>query len=71
MTAKTIAHQRAQGITTLNELTALNVRKVTKYRKDGVEELERMIKKFELRGKQKTAEKEQKEEGEEEEEEEK
>ena len=53
LTAKTIARQRAQGIDNLNELTALNVRKVTRFRKDGVDELEEAIKKFELKDKKK------------------
>ncbi|KAL1964293.1 hypothetical protein VTN77DRAFT_7113 [Rasamsonia byssochlamydoides] len=57
MTAKTIARQRTQGIETLNELTALNVRKVTQFRKDGIEELEEAIKKFEIREKEKKGEK--------------
>ncbi|GES65174.1 ribosomal protein L17 [Aspergillus terreus] len=48
MTARTVARQRAQGLDTLNELTTLNVRKVTRFRKDGVDELEREIKKLEL-----------------------
>lgn len=48
ITAKAIARQREQGIQTLNELTALNVRKVTRYRKDGVEALEKEIEKMTL-----------------------
>lgn len=48
ITAKAIARQREQGIQTLNELTALNVRKVTRYRKDGVEALENEIAKMSL-----------------------
>lgn len=48
MTARTVARQRAQGLDTLNELTTLNVRKVTRFRKDGVDQLEREIKKLEL-----------------------
>ncbi|KAL2221357.1 50S ribosomal protein L17 [Thermoascus aurantiacus ATCC 26904] len=55
LTAKTIARQRAQGFETLNEITALNVKKVTQFRKNGIEELEREIKKFELREKEKQA----------------
>lgn len=43
LTARTIARQRSQGFETLNELTTMNVRKVTRYRKDGVEDLEREI----------------------------
>jgi large subunit ribosomal protein L17 len=48
MTAKTVARQREQGIETLNELTALNVRKVTRFRKNGIEVLEDAIKKISL-----------------------
>ncbi|GAD95321.1 mitochondrial 54S ribosomal protein YmL8 [Paecilomyces variotii No. 5] len=47
MTAKTVARQRSQGFETLNELTALNVKKVTQFRKDGVEALEDTIKQLE------------------------
>ncbi|KAH8425743.1 mitochondrial 54S ribosomal protein bL17m [Aspergillus melleus] len=43
LTARTIARQRSQGLETLNELTTMNVRKVTQFRKDGVEDLEREI----------------------------
>ncbi|KAL2004030.1 hypothetical protein VTN02DRAFT_828 [Thermoascus thermophilus] len=53
LTAKTLARQRAQGFETLNELTALNVKKVTQFRKGGVEELEKEIKRLELRDKEK------------------
>lgn len=55
MTAKTVAHQRAQGFETLNELTALNVKKVTQFRKGGIEELEGAIKQLELKEKQAAA----------------
>lgn len=48
MTARTVARNRSQGFEGLNELTTLNVRKVTRYRKDGVDDLERAIKKLEL-----------------------
>ncbi|KAE8147007.1 ribosomal protein L17 [Aspergillus avenaceus] len=50
MTARTVARQRSQGLETLNELTTLNVRKVTRYRKDGVEELEKEINRLGLDG---------------------
>ncbi|KAK1150291.1 54S ribosomal protein L8, mitochondrial [Aspergillus melleus] len=43
LTARTIARQRSRGLETLNELTTMNVRKVTQFRKDGVEDLEREI----------------------------
>lgn len=48
MTARTVARQRAQGLDTLGEITTLNVKKVTQFRKDGVEELEGAIKRLEL-----------------------
>lgn len=64
ITAKAIARQREQGIQTLNELTALNVRKVTRYRKDGVEALEKEIEKMTLEAdKKKNKKNEEKEEG--------
>jgi large subunit ribosomal protein L17 len=49
LTAKTLARQRSQGIDSLNELTALNVKKVTRFRKGGVEALEQAVKKMELK----------------------
>ncbi|GIK02716.1 hypothetical protein Aspvir_006777 [Aspergillus viridinutans] len=48
MTARTVARQREQGLETLNELTTLNVRKVTRFRKGGVEDLEQAIKRLEI-----------------------
>lgn len=48
ITARTLARHRSQGFETLNETTALNVRKVTRFRKDGVELLEEAVKKLEL-----------------------
>ncbi|KAG2022190.1 hypothetical protein GB937_004285 [Aspergillus fischeri] len=48
MTARTVARQRAQGLETLNELTTLNVHKVTRFRKGGVEDLEQAIKRLEI-----------------------
>ncbi|KAE8308896.1 ribosomal protein L17 [Aspergillus transmontanensis] len=50
MTARTVARQRSQGLDTLNELTRLNVQKVTRFRKDGIDDLEREIKKLEIDG---------------------
>jgi hypothetical protein len=65
ITAKAIARQREQGIQTLNELTALNVRKVTRYREDGVEALEKEIEKMSLEAdKKKNKKNQEKEEGE-------
>ncbi|KAL2872169.1 mitochondrial 54S ribosomal protein bL17m [Aspergillus lucknowensis] len=43
LTARAVARRREQGLETLNELTLMNVRKVTQFRKDGVEELEKEI----------------------------
>ncbi|OJJ49579.1 hypothetical protein ASPZODRAFT_57855 [Penicilliopsis zonata CBS 506.65] len=43
MTARAVARQRSKGFETLNELTVTNVRKVTQFRKDGVEQLEQAI----------------------------
>ncbi|KAL4987583.1 ribosomal protein L17 [Aspergillus falconensis] len=48
LTAKAVARRRSQGLETLNELTLLNVRKVTQFRKNGVEELERAISRVKL-----------------------
>lgn len=48
LTARTLARKRAQGFEALNELTAMNVQKVTRYRKEGTEELEREIAKLQL-----------------------
>jgi large subunit ribosomal protein L17 len=48
LTARTLARKRAQGLEALNELTAMNVNKVTRYRKDGVEDLEREIGRLQL-----------------------
>lgn len=48
MTARTVARQRAQGFDTLNETTTLNVKKVTQFRENGVENLEEAIKRLEL-----------------------
>lgn len=48
LTARTLARSREQGFEGLNELTAMNVRKVTQFRKDGVEELEHAISKVNL-----------------------
>ncbi|KAJ5946703.1 54S ribosomal protein L8 [Penicillium verhagenii] len=43
MTARTVLRQRERGIENLNQLTALNVRKVTRFRKEGIEALESAI----------------------------
>jgi large subunit ribosomal protein L17 len=44
MTARTIARERSEGRTTLSEMTAVNMRKVTRYREDGDEALELEVK---------------------------
>lgn len=46
MTAKTLARQRADGVDSLNEYTAVNVKKVTRFRKGGESELEKMVEKI-------------------------
>ncbi|KAL4954799.1 50S ribosomal protein L17 [Aspergillus filifer] len=48
ITARAVARRRSQGIDTLNETALLNVRKVTQFRKNGVEELENEIAKVKL-----------------------
>lgn len=48
MVARTVARQRGLGNNHLNSLTALNVRKVTAFRKGGVEALEEAISKLKL-----------------------
>lgn len=47
MTAKTLARQRAQGEDVMNEITAMNIQKVTKYRKGGQDALEKEVKRLE------------------------
>ncbi|PGH19161.1 ribosomal protein L17 [Polytolypa hystricis UAMH7299] len=47
MTAKTIAKNRAEGNDSLNEITAMNVLKVTRFRKGGEDALEKEIERFE------------------------
>ncbi|PWY81830.1 50S ribosomal protein L17 [Aspergillus heteromorphus CBS 117.55] len=53
LTARAIARQRSKGFETLNEIATLNVRKVTQFRKDGVEDLEREIQRLGLEGNEK------------------
>lgn len=48
MTARAIARQRKMGNDSLNEITLRNVRKVTRFRKDGVAELEREVERLTL-----------------------
>lgn len=45
MTARTIARQRGEG-EEINEMTQRNVEKVTRYRRDGDQELEKMVEKL-------------------------
>lgn len=49
MTARAVARQREKGLQTPNQLTMLNVGKVTRFRKDGVEELEDAIKELSIK----------------------
>jgi large subunit ribosomal protein L17 len=46
MTARTVAREREQGRDLVHGLTRLNVKKVTQFRKDGVEALEKAISKL-------------------------
>ncbi|KAJ5691425.1 54S ribosomal protein L8 [Penicillium malachiteum] len=48
MTARTVARQRERGVEELNDLTALNVQKVTRFRKGGMEALESAISKLKI-----------------------
>ncbi|PYH95823.1 ribosomal protein L17 [Aspergillus ellipticus CBS 707.79] len=48
LTAKTLARQRALGFETLSEIAIMNVRKVTQFRKDGVDVLEKEIQRLGL-----------------------
>jgi hypothetical protein len=59
MTARTLARERSKGRDVPHGLTRLNVQKVTQFRKDGVEVLERAISKLSLGRKEKKAEKEE------------
>ncbi|KAJ5420167.1 hypothetical protein N7465_002686 [Penicillium sp. CMV-2018d] len=52
MTARTVAREREQGRDLVHALTRLNVKKVTQFRKDGVEVLEEAIAKLSLAKKQ-------------------
>ncbi|KAM5466549.1 54S ribosomal protein L8, mitochondrial [Microsporum audouinii] len=47
MTARTLAHQRAAGEEGMNEITAKNVMKVTRYRPDGEAALEKEVQRIE------------------------
>lgn len=47
MTAKSIAKARADGKKGINDMTAANVMKVTRFRKEGERELEAMVGRFE------------------------
>ena len=53
MTARTLARQRAEGNDTMNEITAVNVMKVTRFRKDGERALEKEVKRLERKEKEK------------------
>ncbi|KAJ5898465.1 54S ribosomal protein L8 [Penicillium tannophilum] len=58
MTARTLLRQRERGIQNLNQLTALNVRKVTRFRKEGIEALETAISNLKIANKKESAPKE-------------
>jgi large subunit ribosomal protein L17 len=49
LTAKTIAAVRAKGHN-INDMTAANIMKVTRFRKGGEEDLEKMVERFERLG---------------------
>ena len=53
LTARALARRRSKGLETLNEIAATNVRKVTQFRKDGIELLEKTISKIRLSDKEK------------------
>lgn len=50
MTAKTIARCNAED-KDLTDLTLMNIKKVTRYRKDGTSELEKMVEKMRIAAK--------------------
>ncbi|KAJ5546890.1 hypothetical protein N7494_004475 [Penicillium frequentans] len=58
MTARTLLRQRERGIQNLNQLTALNVRKVTRFRKEGIEALETAISNLKIANKKESVSKE-------------
>ena len=45
MTARTVARRRGEGME-INEMTARNIEKVTRYRPNGEKELEKMVEKL-------------------------
>ena len=55
ITARTVARQRERGQDELNQLTALNVRKVTRFRKNGIEALEEAIESLRIGDKKSTS----------------
>lgn len=55
ITARTVARQRERGQNELNQLTALNVRKVTRFRQNGIEALEEAIRKLKIGGEKSTS----------------
>lgn len=58
MTARTLARQRSEGLQ-VNDITAKNVAKVTRFRVDGKEELERTVQRLgdmDKKGKEQTME---------------
>jgi large subunit ribosomal protein L17 len=54
MTARTIARERGEGLEA-NEMTRRNIEKVTKYRPNGEEALEKMVEKMRKLGKKSEA----------------
>jgi hypothetical protein len=49
MTAKTLVRERASEEGVIREITAKNVRKVTRFRQGGMEALEREVRRLEMR----------------------
>lgn len=48
MTARTVLRQRENGTGQVNELTKLNMDKVTRFRKGGIEALEEAVRKLQI-----------------------
>lgn len=58
MTARTLAHQRQEG-RDVNDITARNIMKVTRYRTGGEVDLEKMAARFQRLGKEEAKRKEE------------
>ncbi|EEH46140.1 ribosomal protein L17 [Paracoccidioides brasiliensis Pb18] len=60
MTARTLARKRSEGDNSMNELTAMNVLKVTRFRPDGEKSLEREVERIQREQRRKKEEEEEK-----------